>query len=94
MRRALGTLTTWDSFEKAIQEHGVYVNGSSAIDDDAESSRDIGHMEHEAYQDRQTLDHLQEAYTGTAPIRSTHGMVHLHHSQSGQRQQAVVAAYP
>ena len=95
MRRALGTLTTWDAFHKATQDNDVYTNGTTALDDAPESSRDIGHMEHEAKQDRATYDHLQEAYTGVPVARPAHAMMHLHQSRAARRHTpAPIAAHP
>jgi len=95
MRRALGTLTTWDVFHKATQDNDVYTNGTAALDDAPESSRDIAHMEHEAKQDRDTYDHLQEAYIGMPVARPAHGMMHLHQSRAAKRHSpAAIAAYP
>lgn len=61
MRRALGTLTPWDTFyNRAMLESEVYSHGETALDDSTESGRGIGHMESEAAGDGHSFGRLQE----------------------------------
>lgn len=79
MKRALGTMTDWATFERATQDLDVNV-----ADQQYESSRDLGAVQSEFSQTSHHLGGLQGA-TGVSPHPATpvHATKHLPESHAG-----------
>ncbi len=77
MRRALGTLTTWPTFEKATQDLDVYAQEQAQLQDDQESEhRPEGLAGNEDYeQPHYDAKHSQQGYGTTEQ-----GLGQLHQS--------------
>jgi len=78
MRRALGTLTTWPTFEKATQDLDVYAQEQAQLQDDQESEhRPEGLAGNEDYEQAHSdAKHPQQGYGITEQ-----GLGQLHQSK-------------
>jgi len=88
MKRALGTMTDWKTFERATQELDVGFDSS-------ESSRDLGAVQQEYSQTSHHLGGLQGA-TGHAkpPTKPAHAAKHPPESHAGMQHKTSASGAP